>query len=282
MMKLYYLLLTVLLSSVSISASGYKQYVTEQDREIFDKYITYITGEEYTSQEVIMATASFFLDVPYVAATLEKEPEGLVVNLRELDCTTFVETVLSLSKTVLDGTLSFDVFCETLKQFRYRGGVIAGYTSRLHYTTDWIYENSKKGLMKDVTKESGGDPLPVNLFFMSRNADKYKLLKGNPALIADMVTVEKSVNNRSYYLIPKDRIEACRDGIKDGDMICFVTSIAGLDVSHVGIAKWESGRLTFVHASSSLKKVVIQSGTLQEYAQAASKNTGIIVVRPQF
>lgn len=281
-MKYYYLLLIVLLSSFSAFATEDKLYVVEQDRTIFDRYITSVTADDYTPQEVIMATATFFLDIPYVAATLEKEPEGLVINLRELDCTTFVETVLSLSKTVVDGRPSFESFCENLKQFRYRNGVIDGYTSRQHYTTDWIYENSQKGLMKDVTKEIGGEPLSVDLFFMSRNADKYKLLKDNPALTADMAAVEKSVNNRSHYFIPKDQIEACRDGIQDGDMICFVTSIAGLDVSHVGIAKWESGRLTFVHASSSQQKVVVQSGTLQEYAQSVSKNLGIIVVRPRF
>lgn len=281
-MRFYYLLSATLLYSISLAATKDKQYVTEQDREIFDRYVTYITAHDYTPQELIMATATFFLDVPYVAATLEKEPEGLVVNLREMDCTTFVETVFSLAKTVLDGTPSFDLFCENLKQLRYRNGRIDRYTSRLHYTTDWIYENSRKGLVKDITAEIGGNPLSLNLFFMSQNADKYKRLKNNPELIADMADIEKSVNNRSYYLIPKDRIESVRDGIKDGDMICFATSIAGLDVSHVGIAKWESGRLTFIHASSSQQKVIIQPGTLQEYTQSISRNTGIIVIRPRF
>jgi Protein of unknown function (DUF1460). len=281
-MKFYTFLFIALLCSFFVSATGDRLYVVEQDREIFDRYIHSITADGYTSQEVIMATAAFLLDVPYVATTLEKDPEGLVINLRELDCTTFVETVFALSKTIVDGSPSFESFCENLKQFRYRNGVIAGYASRLHYTTDWIYENSQKGLVEDVTKEIGGESLPVELFFMSRNADKYKLLKGNPDLIADMAAIEKSVNNRLYYFIPKDRIEACREGIKDGDMLCFVTSVAGLDVSHVGIAKWESGRLTFVHASSSLKKVVVQPGTLQEYALASSSNKGIIVVRSQF
>ncbi|WP_085535233.1 N-acetylmuramoyl-L-alanine amidase-like domain-containing protein [Massilibacteroides vaginae] len=281
-MKFYYLLFVVFLCSFSTYAVEDKLYMVQQDREIFDRYINYISADDYTSQEVIMATSMFFLNTPYVAATLEKEPEGLVVNLRELDCTTFVETVLSLSKTVVDGKPSFESFCENLKQFRYRNSIIDGYTSRLHYTTDWIFENTQKGLVKDVTKEIGGDPLSIDLFFMSRNADKYKLLKDNPALIADMAAVEKSVNDRSHYFISKDRIDACGEGIKDGDMICFVTSIAGLDVSHVGIARWESGRLTFVHASSTQKKVVVQSGTLQEYAKSVSKNSGILVVRPQF
>jgi hypothetical protein len=32
------------------------------------------------------------------ARRLEKEPEGLVVNLREFDCSTFCETVYALPK----------------------------------------------------------------------------------------------------------------------------------------------------------------------------------------
>lgn len=281
-MKHFCLLFAMLCCAVSASTTKEQRYVTEQDKELFDRYITYISAGDYTSQELIMATATFFLERPYVAATLEKEPEGLVVNLREMDCTTFVETVFSLAKTVSDGTPSFESFCENLKQFRYRNGRIDGYTSRLHYTTDWIHENSRKGLVKDKTAEIGGSPLALHLFFMSRNADKYKQLKHNPELVAEIAAIENSVNKHSYFFIPKDRIESVRNEIKEGDLIGFVTSITGLDVSHVGLAKWEAGRLTFIHASSAQKKVIVQPGTLQEYAQSASKNTGIIVVRPQF
>ncbi|MDE5657151.1 MAG: DUF1460 domain-containing protein, partial [Muribaculaceae bacterium] len=40
-----------------------------------------------------------FAGTPYVAHTLEGTPEMLTVNLDELDCTTFVETVMALSYT---------------------------------------------------------------------------------------------------------------------------------------------------------------------------------------
>ena len=42
-----------------------------------------------------------FLDVPYVAHTLESQDgsEQLTVNLRQMDCTTFVETVVALVLT---------------------------------------------------------------------------------------------------------------------------------------------------------------------------------------
>lgn len=276
-MKPYALLLLGLFSLLSASAAG-----SDRDRKRFEHYISSVTTEAANRQEVIIATANFFLNVPYVAATLEDEPERLVVNLRELDCTTFVETVFALSKTVLDGNPSFDAFCENLKRFRYRNGQINGYTSRLHYMTDWIYDNTRKGLVEDVTEQIGGDSLPVDLFFMSRNADKYKQLKNNLPLQREMASIERTINQRSYFFIPKDRIAEWAAEIKDGDLICFVTSIPGLDVSHVGIACRQSGALTFIHASSAQKKVIVQPGTLHAYTQSVSKNTGIIVVRPNF
>lgn len=281
-MRTCWLLITLFLFAFRAVASESTVYATEEDHQIFNRYLQYIADKQQTPQTAILATADFFLDVPYVGATLEKEPEGLVVNLRELDCTTFVETVYSLSKTVINGKLTFDAFCDNLRNFRYRGGTIAGYISRLHYTTDWIYDNGEQGLMKDVTREAGGEQAAVSLSFMSSNADKYKQLKDNPAFVEAMVAIEKEVNSRSYYCIPEGQIDACSKNIQDGDMVCFVTTIAGLDISHVGIARWVAGKLTFIHASSSFKKVIVEPRTMQEYTQAISKNKGVMIIRPTF
>lgn len=280
-MRIACFLISLFIGAPSVFASE-TIYTTEQDRELFAKYIRYIQTEKRNPQEVILATADFFLNTPYVAATLEKDPEGLVVNLRELDCTTFVETVFALSKTVLDGDETFDAFCRNLRLFRYRDGVIDGYISRLHYTSDWIFNNEKNGLVDDVSQKIGGERLPLALSFMSKHADKYPLLKGKTDLIAQIADMEQTINARTYYYIPKDRLEDCSQGIQNGDMIGFVTSIEGLDISHVAIAKWVSGKLTFVHASSSHKKVIVEPRTMNEYLQAITKNTGVVVIRPKF
>jgi cell wall-associated NlpC family hydrolase len=258
-------------------------YTTEEDKKIFEDYAKQISSSSCGSpEELIMETASFFLERPYVGATLEKEPEGLVVNLREFDCSTFVETVYALSKTALKKNISFDVFCKNLQNFRYRNGIIEGYISRLHYTTDWIYENEKKGLVRDITSQLGGEPLPVTLSFMSRHPDSYRQLKGNTCLINKIASIEKNINARSHFYIPKEQLEKCQDKIQEGDMICFVTSIEGLDISHVGIAKRVNGELRFIHASSSHKKVIVEPRSIQAYLLVITKNTGIIVVRPTF
>lgn len=230
--------------------------------------------------ELMIHTALFFRGTPYVASTLEKEPEGLVVNLRELDCTTFAETVLALSRTLREEKTTFENFCENLQRLRYREGTIGDYTDRLHYMTDWFYENERKGIVKDMGREIGGVSLPLDLSFISTHPDSYKQLKNHPERVRRMADKEKEINLRPYYYVPKQEIDKCSFGIKNGDILCFVTSIKGLDVTHVGIAYWKDGQLTFIHASSSAKKVIIQASSLRDYAEGIKSCKGILVARP--
>ncbi|WP_459189254.1 N-acetylmuramoyl-L-alanine amidase-like domain-containing protein [Parabacteroides sp. APC149_11_2_Y6] len=235
----------------------------------------------YLVGDLMTGTARFFLSCPYVASTLEKEPEELVVNFREMDCMTLVETVTALVRTLQSGDASFDNYCHTLKNIRYRDGVINDYTDRLHYTTDWIFENERKGIVKDVTKEIGGKPLTMNLSFMSTHPDSYKQLKEHPEYVCKIAEKEQEINSREYYYIPENEINARASGIKNGDIVCFVTSIKGLDISHVGIISKTKDRLSFYHASSSQKKVVLNEEPLQDYVQSIKRNSGIMILRPQ-
>jgi len=216
-----------------------------------------------------------------VAATLEKEPEHLVINLRELDCTTLVENVIALARTLKGATPSFEVFCTELQQIRYRENVINNYTDRLHYFTDWIFENSRKNLVRDETKAIGGQSYHLNLSFMSTHPDSYMQLKSNPNFIPIFAQKEKEISSRdTYALISEDQIENCRAGMKSGDIVCFVTQIEGLDVSHTGFIYWQDQKLGFIHASSSAKKVIIDPLSLQDYVKGIRTTTGIMVVRP--
>ena len=59
-------------------------------------------------------------------------------------------------------------------------------------------------------------------------------MKENPELTARIAAKEKEINARPYYYIPETEINRNATGIKDGDIVCFVTTIKGLDISHVG------------------------------------------------
>ncbi len=249
----------------------------------FKRYMNQMqTKTSLPTGDLMVETAKFFLGVPYVASTLEKEPEQLVVNLQELDCMTLVETTTALVRTLRDKDQSYQSFCRHLQEDRYRNGKINDYTDRLHYTTDWIYENQKKGRVKDVNKEIGGKRLPLHISFMSTHPDSYKQLKGNSVRIEKIAKKEKEINTRRHYFIPENEINAHADKIHNGDIVGFVTTVKGLDISHVGIIYKTKNKLTFIHASSVNKKVIINEEPLQDYVQSVKKNSGIMIIRPTF
>ena len=258
-------------------------YSTDKDRTIFNEYITYIKPFKSSElSELIIKTAYYFLDKPYVASTLEFEPEGLVVNLRELDCTTFVETALALSRAVkLRENPTFEDFCGQLRNIRYRRGTVGDYTSRIHYFSDWIYENETRGHVKDVTKEIGGESYKVKVNYMSTHPNSYKQLKSNPELIKTIQKQETDISMRNVYSnIPVSNISERGEKMKDGDIVCFVTDIEGLDISHIGFIHLNKGQLTFIHASSTAKKVIINPQDLSTYLSKNKRNTGVMIVRP--
>lgn len=273
------LLLAPLLAGAQIEPE--RLYCTDADRATYERLVQPLEAKKALPVgELMVQAAHLFLETPYVAATLEKEPEGLVVNLSEMDCTTLAENVLAIVRTVKSADSSFEGFCRNLQQIRYRDGRIADYTDRLHYMTDWLHENSRKGLVEDVNREIGGSPLPLDLSFISTHPDSYKQLKGRPKLIRRMADKEKEINARTYFYLPTADIERQAASIADGDILCFVTTIKGLDVTHVGIACRVEDRLTFVHASSAAKKVVTERGTLAAYAAKTKTNKGLLVIRP--
>lgn len=262
-------------------------YCTDEDRAVFDRFMEEMKPKQtLPTGDLMVETARFFLGVPYVAATLEQVPEGLVVNFRGLDCMTLVENTIALVNVLQTQSAAFEDFCHILSLFRYNNACFTGssfrpdYTDRLHYTADWIYENRKRGKVKDVTQEIGGKPLALNVSFMSTHPDSYKQLKDSPERIARMEAREKVINARTYFYVPQEEIEKYASGIKNGDIVCFVTNIKGLDISHVGVACRTAEKLTFIHASSVAKKVIVNEESLAEYTKRIKSNTGIMVIRP--
>ena len=226
------------------------------------------------------------LDVPYVGRTLEVNPrEELVVNLRELDCTTFVETVLALTLTTRQGGRKWDDYCQTLTRIRYRGGQMKGYVSRNHYFSQWIESNVKLGLISERmgTKDDKYFPFTatqhINVHYMSQHPDLYPMLKGKQDDIARIRRYEEEINGTAVRYIPSRLLSYDRKTLRcveDGDILALVTSRDGLDVSHVGIAEWGSdGKLHLLNASSIYKKVVLDDISLYEYMMKYDHRLGI-------
>ncbi len=254
----------------------------DEDTRIFERLLEQLAEEDQTSSgELMVKVGSHFLETPYVANTLETEGnERLVINLREMDCTTFAENCLALTRTIKSKKPSLDRFTQELAGVRYRNAKIDGYTSRLHYTTDWIYNNQQKELIRDVTGDISGNPYIKTINFMSTHPDSYFHLKNNALLVAEMAEIENDISGRNYYYIPKERIAELESNLKDGDIIALTTSIDGLDVSHMGILVRKNNRIHLLHASLSAKKVVVTEEPLADYLKDSKTVTGIMVARP--
>lgn len=224
-----------------------------------------------------------YIDVPYVAHTLESdEPEALIVNCDEVDCTTFVEYVLaeSLSPKTADGDVLESVFADKLMKIRYRNGQINGYPSRLHYIADWVNNGVRNGFLEDVAAEHSPYTQKVNLSYMSSHPQLYKKLANSTENVKRMEVIEKSLNGQKFHYVPENKLpDKGLKWIKDGDIIALTTNISGLDVSHMGIALYVDGRLTLLHASSTDKKVVVSTLSLAQMLKESKNWTGIRVLR---
>jgi hypothetical protein len=252
--------------------------------EIFHKIIKRARKEEWASLpigECMGKIALLFLDTEYVAGTLEGEgPEICRVDLTGLDCVTFFENVLCISRILKKDKASFDDFKAEIVFTRYRAGILTDYTSRLHYTSDWIYDNEKKNVVRNITKEIGGEEFPFKLSFMSKNPHYYQALKEFPEFIETIANLEKEINKRQHWHIPKSKIREAQKHIQTGDIIALATDKEGLDYGHTGLVyQDERGKMRFLHASQTKKKVLLDA-ELYEYAQSVETHIGITVARP--
>jgi len=230
--------------------------------------------------DVMVAVGRSFLGTPYLAHALEAPgEERLVVNLRGLDCVTFCETTLALSRCIKLGKTSFPDYQRQLELVRYRGGIINGYPSRLHYFSDWIDDNEKKNVVRNVTREIGGSSFVKKLDFMSTHPSSYRQLAVAKSLQAIKAT-EEEINSRSHSCLPKDSVASHQAAIKEGDIIGIATSIEGLDIIHTGMAIRVDGTLKYLHAPLSGGEVQITKLALPEYLALHKNQTGIMVARP--
>ena len=230
----------------------------------------------------IIATAELFLGTPYVAGTLDATcNEQTIVNTRELDCTTFMEIVTAIIMTAGEGKSDFRSFCDNLKKIRYRDGNSDSYANRLHYISQWVEENSKKGVVKEIYTPCHTKIQKLHLNYMSSHPHSYKKLKKNPLLVKEIEKHEKPFRNIEIKYIPKSMLcdSLMASYIRNGDIIALVTAIEGLDVTHVGFAKWINGQLHLLHASSSARKVVSDHRTLHRYISDKKNHLGIRVFR---
>jgi hypothetical protein len=226
---------------------------------------------------------------PYEPYTLEAylrsggDPasEPLTLSLTQFDCVTLVEACLGVARVAQsDEAPTWRRLGSEVERMRYRDGKREGYTSRLHYFSEWIEDGARRGLVRDLGEELGGVEDRRPLRFMTEHRDKYPALR-SAAVFQEIEEIEQRLDHAIRRVIPTKLIPQVVDRIETGDVLGFATEIPGLDVTHAAFAyRSGDGVLRVLHAPLSGGVVEVTRATLPEYVAAIKRSTGVLVARP--
>ena len=221
------------------------------------------------------------LGTPYVAHTLEADEEILTINIHELDCLTFIETLYALTRTTLNQRYSWRDFAANIENVRYRGGTMGDYSSRIHYMSEWIIDNHMRGNLVEVTPDlPHADYLVKNIDYMTKHPDLYRQLKDDSVMVEKIRAHELRRHRFPYLKRSWLNDKGVKAALRSGDFVSLVTKMDGLDVSHNGIIVIDDkGDPYLLDASMSGGKVMLESKPLFKYLERSKNNIGIRVYR---
>ena len=221
------------------------------------------------------------LGTPYVAHTLEGDEEMLTINIHELDCLTFIETLYALTRATLEHRYSWRDFAANIENVRYRGGKMGDYSSRIHYMSEWIIDNNMRGNLKEITPDlPHADYMIKNIDYMTKHPDQYRQLKNDSVMVEKIRRYE--LRNHRYPYLKRSWLndKGVKAALRSGDFVSLVTKMEGLDVSHNGIIIVdEKGDPYLLDASMSGGKVMLEAKPLFKYLERSKSNIGIRVYR---
>jgi hypothetical protein len=253
--------------------------LTESDRTKLQKTFAALGSSSTNFPDQIQRIAEQFLTVPYQGDMLDRaEPEVLTLSLQKFDCVLFVESVLAIARAGDDRSEAG--FISRMQTQRYRGGVIDGYCSRLHYFSDWIGDNQQRGLVEDLTPSLGGVAFKPRLDFMSQHWQKYPRLVDNRNNRDCVERMETTLASQPRTYLPTASIAKHYDQLQSGDIVAIATSVQGLDVTHTGLVyRTKSGGVGIIHAAP--RSGVKVSRDLQSFVEQVDQAIGILVARPK-
>lgn len=226
------------------------------------------------------------IGTPYENYTLELDSriETPCVNMKGMDCWTFFEIALGTARAFkLSKQPTPDDLLRMIELDRYRGGKCDGtFTSRLHHLEDWLQDNQRRGLVKDITPSlPGAKKIYRKMNYMGgKGARFFKQLRANPSLVPKMTRIESALSERGIWYVPKASVPAAEKHLRNGDIICIVTTWPGTYTSHVGMALRDNkGTVHFLHASKNAREVMVDS-RLSSYLNRYKLHAGIMVARP--
>ncbi|HEY9759117.1 MAG TPA: N-acetylmuramoyl-L-alanine amidase-like domain-containing protein [Oculatellaceae cyanobacterium] len=255
---------------------------------VFDRIVNKAVSEGWTKLPIGELMGKIALELkgtPYVANTLEisLDKEICSVNLNGLDCVTFFETTLDLARMLKKGKKTPKALLAEVAYTRYRGGRVGDYTSRLHYTTDWFYDNDKKRVVKLLSDLPGSQVFEQKVGYMSAHPDKYRQLSTHTEFVPSLKQQEDLINSRSLKYVPMSKLADVEPLLQTGDIVGVATSATGFDIAHTGlIFKDTEGVAHFMDASSGKAKmqVTIEPGPISKSLTWSKSLIGAMFARP--
>src|SRR5256886_15198396 len=218
---------------------------------------------------------------------IDNRIESPSVNFQGVDCWTFFEIALGFSRMLNEPESNWtpERLLHYIELDRYRGGECTGeYLSRLHYLEDWLYDNDRRGLVEDLTRNLGGRSVPHSAREMSVGWRHYRYLAANRSLLGPLARMEANVSSRPLYEIPKKQVAKIEPKLHSGDIIGIISrDRSGVySTAHVGLAlRTGDGVLHFMHASSpsNYGRVIVEA-ELSNYLNRYRSDSGILLGRP--
>jgi Protein of unknown function (DUF1460) len=257
--------------------------------EIFDRILTKALKNKWETLPIGQTmghVAMEFRGTPYVGFTLElsKDREICSANLTGLDCVTFFEDTLDFSRMLKKGGRTPEAMLAEIEFTRYRGGVMGDFTSRLHYTTDWLVDNQKKKVVKILAPElPGAVPFAQKVGIMSEHPENYRQLAAHPEFIPKIRKYEKKINSRSLMYIPLDKLKGVESYLQTGDIVGVCESVPGIDIGHTGLVIKDAAAVPHFMDASSMKsnmKVTLETPPISETFNWSRHLTGAMFARP--
>jgi hypothetical protein len=210
--------------------------------------------------ELIELLSRQFLGTPYGADMLvgsATQPEQLVIDLRRVDCFTYLDYVEALSRST-----DRDKFVANLIQTRYTDGRV-DFTQRKHFFTDWSNTSPTAATEITASLTLAAVSVPQHL---NAKADGGTYLPGIPVV------------DRAITYIPSAAVDDNVIGqLRTGDYIGAYADQPGLDVTHVGIFVSTPTGPVFRNASSLAANNKVVDSPFADYVRTTP---GIVVLRP--
>lgn len=282
----------VLLCSAALAAESRLPFSTVfKGQDQFNRLVSEAKSQDWKSLPIGERTAAVgqaLVGTRYQSYTLEIDDhiEAPSVTFKGLDCWTFFEVSLAFARMLDEPESSWtpETMLHYIETDRYRDGTCDGnYLSRLHYLEDWLYDNTRRKNVEDLTRRLGGVSVPHAAHEMTVGRRHYRYLVHNPSLLTPLGQMEAQVSSHPLYQIPKSHVAKIESKLKTGDIIGIVSHDGQLySTSHVGLAlRASDGVLHFMHASAphNYNRVVVDV-RLSDYLNIYRSDSGILVARP--